>query len=119
MRQRRAWRSGAQGAVGFSWGPENSEQRRRPLSLRRHTLGPFFACGCGAGATDTFWKREFHSLLAEGSFLPGKVCCVRTCARRGGWARPGGGVWGGRAATRGFPGPGGTQESEERRQMPE
>lgn len=49
-------------------------------------------------AKDTLWKSEFHSLLAESSFLleEGVRVCVRVHTRHGGWQRErhvGGGVF--------------------------
>lgn len=42
-------------------------------------------------AKDTLWKSEFHSLLAESSFLLGEGVRVRACAHTttGGWQREG------------------------------
>lgn len=67
---------------GFSWGPERREQRWRPLSPspRTHTRTFLHRAAMELEAKDTLWKSEFHSLLAESSFLPGEgVCaCVHT-----------------------------------------
>lgn len=87
---RRVWLKGAQLAVGFSWGPDRREWRRSPSPSApgAHTRTFLRRTAVELEAKDTFWRSEFHSLLAKSGFLPGEGvhACAHECTQLWGLA---------------------------------
>lgn len=81
------WLGKAQSVAGLSWGLESRERRWSPSlpAPSTHTR-TFLPCtAVELEAMGTLWKSEFHSLLAESSFLLGEGVhvCVHTTMETG------------------------------------